>query len=52
MTFPDYDIEPVVIYQETVWIVNDPWTAQDIATFYNEEAAELFAKVWMERDLG
>lgn len=46
----DYDREPLEIFKETVWIVNDPWTAQDLGSFVSKEAAELFAKTWMEND--
>ena len=49
---PDYNKEPVDIYEETVWIVNDPWEAKDIAFFFDRQAADMFAKMWMERNLG
>ena len=30
------------IYEETVWIVNDEWKAQDVGTFMYKEDAEAF----------
>jgi hypothetical protein len=47
--WPDYNKTPVDIFEETVWIVNDPWQAQDIAFFFDRQAADMFAKIWMER---
>ena len=44
----DYNKEPVEIFEETVWSVHDPWVAQDLASFTSKEAAEMFAKLWME----
>ena len=43
-----YEEEPLEIFEETVWIVHDPWLAQDSASFTSKEAAEMFAKLWME----
>jgi hypothetical protein len=44
-----YENEPVEIFEETMWIVHDPWLAQDVGVFTTKEAAELFAKTWQER---
>lgn len=45
----DYELEPVEIYEETTWVVHDPWTAQDVGVFPSKKAADLFAKQWMAR---
>lgn len=45
----DYDKEPVEVIEETVWVVHDPWLAQDVATFTSKQAAEMFAATWRER---
>ena len=45
----DYDKEPAKIYEETTYVVHDPWVAQDVGTFSTLAAAELFLKEWMER---
>lgn len=45
----NYEAEPVEIFEETMWIVNDPWLGQDIGVFTSEEAAKMFAKTWMEK---
>ena len=45
-----YEKEPVEIIEETLWVVYDPWEGQDIASFSNKNAAELFAQEWMVRN--
>jgi hypothetical protein len=49
MTY-NYQKEPVTLHYEPWWVVNDPWTAQDIGWFRSLEAAELFAETWMGRE--
>lgn len=34
------------IIEETAWVVHNPWTAQDIASFLNESDAKFFAEKW------
>lgn len=48
--FANYESHPVEIIEETVWVVHDPWEAQDVGTFPTKEAAELFAVEWMEQN--
>lgn len=49
MSENNYDAEPVEIFEETMWIVHDPWLAQDVGVFTSKEAAEMFAQTWMEK---
>lgn len=45
----DYSNEPVEIFEEVAWVVHDPWIAQDVGVFSSKDAAEMFAKLWMEQ---
>lgn len=47
--YTDYKKEPLEIYEETTWVVYDPWAAQEIGIFLTEEAAKLFAKAWEKK---
>ena len=46
----NYDDSPLEIFEETTWVVYDPWIAQDVGSFASKEAAELFAKEWANLD--
>ena len=48
MTWPDYEKAPIQIWDEQVFEVFDPWTAQVIGLFYTREDAESFAKLYVE----
>lgn len=48
----NYSKEPVEIFEETLWVVHDPWLAQDVGVFTDKAAAEMFATNWMGRNNG
>lgn len=47
--WPDYDKEPLEVIEEKVYIVYDPWLAEEVGVFPSLAAAEMFAKIWKER---
>lgn len=49
MKWPDYDKEPLEIWNDPVYEVFDPWKAQIVGLFYNLEDAEFFAKAYVKR---
>jgi hypothetical protein len=47
--YPDYDNKPLEVVGESMWEVYDPWTAQLLGYFYQEDDAKLFAKAYMKK---
>lgn len=45
----DYQREPAQIYEESTFVVHDPWLAQDVGVFPSRPQAELFLREWMAR---
>lgn len=46
----DYKREPLEVHEETMWIVYDPWVAQDVAMFTSLEDADAFKEFWESRN--
>lgn len=45
----DYSTEQVEIIEQKTYVVFDPWLAEDVGVFTSLAAAEMFARLWMER---